>query len=412
MKKAIIIGINLRQDKFLFLEELNEIKSLAKMFQIDAAATFTQYASEINQTTYFTKNRLADLQLEQKQNQVDLLLCNNELNITQEINLRKALNIPVIDRTYLLLNYLRKRAGGKCAQLELDLASLKYLLPRIHIENYQTDITKIKSEPLKFIEEQDLSIMKRTVMGKISLLEDKLKDARKKKTHCRKSKLKTVAVTGFMGSGKKSIINVLARNAKTIKDAPLKYQSLYGTANNLKRIKATKHNEFLVLAAPSHFNKLPASIKPVFLACLKEALNVNLILHAIDSHNPNFISQIETVNQSLQEIGIEKKKMFYVFNKIDLLQDYFFIPIPYAKGIKMSTNNKDDVYRLEEMLCKMLSPHAMTRTFAIPKKKQKLINIIKEEGIVLNIKYLDLTYIKVCVNKRFAKRLKKYEIKG
>ena len=178
-----------------------------------------------------------------------------------------------------------------------------------------------------------------------------------------------------------------------------------------RKIKLENNCQFLVTDTVGFVNKLPHDLIEAFKSTLEEIKECDLILHVVDASNQNFEDQISATNQVLDSIGVKDIPILYVFNKIDKVDGYFYIPPQYDNAIRISSRCDININNLLLEIQKTLFKPFKTTTFIIPYSKGEIINNLKENANVLEIDYQEFIYVKASVNEYLYNLYNKYEQK-
>ena len=417
-KKAIILALNNQSLKnYCFEEDVLEMKNLLDSANIDTLDVISQNLDEENKKTYLGKGKIEEVKmiLKSKENETDIdyIVCNDELSPSQIENLEKILEITILDRTFIILEIFESRAKTKEAILQVEIAKLKYMLPRL--TGLRKGLSRQSGGKNKGKGETQLELDRRYIEDKISKLKEQLKNLSKERKFQRekrkKTNIKTASLVGYTNSGKSSTLNLILEkynNSKKVFQEDMLFATL---ETSTRHIKLENNLEFLLTDTVGFINKLPHSLIEAFKSTLEEIKESDLIIHVVDASNKNYINQIEITNEVLKEISAENIKVLYAFNKIDKVDDYFFIPSQYDNAIRYSAKEKINVEDLIEAIEKNLFSSYKTFTFKIPYDKSSYINLISESSKVINIKYEDYIYIEAFVSEYIYNYLNEYIIK-
>ena len=418
MQNGIIVGVNTSKDEQSFSNEMSELKSLCEACEIEIVERVDQNLNEINTKTYIGKGKIEELKIAINATDADVVIFNDELTPSQISTLQDMLDILVFDRTYVILEIFKRRAKTKEAKLQVDIASLRYMLPRL--SGLRSGFSRQRGAGGmahgKGKGETQLEIDRRNISSRISLLKKELNDLTLNRQTQRKRRkdnnLKTVCLVGYTNSGKSTTLNTLLEYSKNIKKEVFEKDMLFATLETSTRnIKLENNKEFLVTDTVGFVSKLPHELVEAFKSTLEEINEADLILHVIDCSNENYEQQIKVTNEVLESIGVKNIPIVYVFNKIDKLENYFYIPPQYEPCIRISSKQNININNLLIEIQNQLFKNEITTTFIIPYTKGEIINNLKENAVVLNIKYEDFIIVEACVNEHLYNLYKKYEKK-
>ena len=416
MEKGIIVGVNTSKNDKIFLNELKELTSLCEACNIEIVEEVTQNLDEQNIKSYIGKGKLEELKIAINATDADVIICNDELSPAQISNLQDILGILVFDRTYVILEIFKRRAKTREAILQVDIASLKYMLPRL--SGLRSGFSRQRGAGGmahgKGKGETQLEIDRRNISSRISLLKKELSDLTNNRQVQRKKRkennFKTVCLVGYTNSGKSTTLNRLLQYSKEIKKEVFEKDMLFATLEtSTRKIKLENNFQFLVTDTVGFVNKLPHDLVEAFKSTLEEIKECDLILHVVDSSNENFDNQIEATNSVLESIGVKDIPILYVFNKIDKIDGYFYIPPQYENAIRISSKADININNLLLEIQKLLFKPFKTTTFIIPYSRGEIINHLKENANILEIDYQEFIYVKASVNEHLYNLYKKYE---
>ncbi len=254
-----------------------------------------------------------------EESNANILICNIELTPTQAGNIEKFLNIPVIDRTGLILEIFGKRAQSKEGKLQVELAQLNYVLPRLG--GLGTVMSRLGGGVgTRGPGEQELERDKRKVRRRIQKVKDDLKKVRKHRNLIRsgrkKKNLISIALVGYTNAGKSTLLNALT-GSKAVAE-----EKMFATLDPKARmISNNGHNRFLFVDTVGFINHLPHTLIESFHATLEEASQSDILIHVLDISHPNYQYYKESVEEVLKEIKASDKPSFLALNKADLLEE-------------------------------------------------------------------------------------------
>lgn len=418
MQKGIIVGVNTNKDELSFKNEMSELKSLCSACNIEIVDEVTQNLNEQNIKTYIGKGKLEQLQIAINATDCEVVIFNDELSPSQINTLQNKLDILVFDRTYVILEIFKRRAKTKEAILQVDIASLRYMLPRL--SSLRNGFSRQRGAGGmahgKGKGETQLEIDRRNIGDRISLLKKELNyltiNRQTQRKQRKENNFKTVCLVGYTNSGKSTTLNTLLSYSKDVKKEVLEKDMLFATLEtSTRKIKLENNKQFLVTDTVGFVNKLPHDLVEAFKSTLEEIKECDLIVHVVDASNEYYEEQIEATNNVLDSIGVKDIPIIYVFNKIDKLDNYFYIPPKYENCIRISSKNNINIDKLLIEIQKQLFKSFKTTTFIIPYTKGEILNDLKEHSDVLEIDYEDYIYIKASVNEYLYNLYKKYEKK-
>ncbi len=407
MKKAAVIGIEHRS-KTMLDYDLEEIRNLAYSLNVDVTHTLRQHTRQTTPATKIGKGKLDELiQLHAIQD-FDYVIFNEELSNTQIRNLEEALDTAVLDKTLLILEIFARHAHTREAMLQVEVAQLKYLRPRLSA--MRTSFAQQQGGiGQKGPGEKKLELDRRKIDKDIHELEKKLehivhvrKSNRRKR---RTSPIKNVAIVGYTNAGKSTLMNTLLKHAELHepKEVSVKDQLFATLETSTRRIQFKEKKPFTLTDTIGFITNLPHELVESFKSTLEEIKEADLLLHVVDFSQPYYLKQIETTEKVLKELGASEIETIYVFNKIDLVNA---VPPPnYNPSVKVSLKTEENIQTLIETLHDRLFKDDRVVVFHIPQKDGHIVHTVNEYGEVLDTAYENDT---VRVKARISKALRDY----
>lgn len=390
MDKAIIVAVN--NNNLLLKEEISELVSLSEACEIEIVDQVIQNLDHPNPTTYVGKGKLEEIKFALNSSETSLIICNDELSPLQISSLEKELDCDVFDRTFIILEIFKRRAKTKEAILQVELAIHKYQLPRLM--GSRQNLSRQRGAGGGFAHgrgagEMKIELERRDIYDRIALIKKELEGLTKLRQQQRvkrkKNQMKIVSLVGYTNSGKSSTLNGLLNYSTLPKKEVFEKDMLFATLETSTRGIRTKSNlNFLLTDTVGFVNKLPHQLIEAFKSTLEEIKESDLIIHVVDAANPKFEDQIKTTSKVLEELGVKDIKVLYAFNKIDLVQDYFYIPAEYANAIRISATKDINLDKLLNLIEEEIFKTYKEVTLEIPYSKSHLINTLKENAIIKN----------------------------
>lgn len=312
-ERAVVVGLITRyQPKEKVEEYLAELEFLLETAGGIPVKRFIQALDLPNFRTYVGSGKLEEIAQYIKAEDIRLVVFDDDLGPSQLRNIERELECKVLDRTNLILDIFAKRARTSHAKTQVELAQYQYLLPRLtrmwtHLERQRGGIG------LRGPGETEIETDRRVIRDKISLLKERLKEIDMQQSVQRKNrgKLIRVALVGYTNVGKSTLMNLISKSDVFAEN------KLFATLDTTVRKVVIENLPFLLSDTVGFIRKLPHGLIESFKSTLDEVRESDILLHVVDISHPEFESQIETVHQTLQEIGAGNKKTIMVFNKID-----------------------------------------------------------------------------------------------
>ncbi|MBP5408287.1 MAG: GTPase HflX [Bacilli bacterium] len=419
--KVIIVSVfetNKKQDESDYLDDIKELENLVLSCEMDVLDKISQNLTEINPKTYVGSGKIEEIRMMVDSLEADTIVCNDELSPAQIENLEDLLKIRVLDRTYIILEIFRRRAKTKEAKIQVEIASLKYFLPRL--AGLRTGLSRQgggSSARNKGKGEKQIDLDRRQIEARIYQLKQELSQIIKTRVLQRekrnKNNMLSVCLVGYTNSGKSSTLNeILKHFSKNYSQDKQVFEKdlLFATLDTSTRLVKLDNNlEFLLTDTVGFINKLPHMLVESFKSTLEEIKEADLVIHVVDSSNKNYKMQIETTKKVLKEIEADNIEVLYAFNKQDLLDSYFFVDSEYENAVRYSAKTGEGLNDLIEEIQKLLFKNYHNATYKIPYDKQNLVSLINEKAKVIKTTYEDYIYIQCFVSDYLYNYLKEYQ---
>ncbi len=420
--KAIICGvIEKNQNSELFNYSFIELEALAEACNIKVVGKLTQNLIHIDNSTYIGSGKVGELKDIVELKDANLVIFNDELSPSNLSTLADLLEVEVIDRTMLILRIFNERAKTKEAKLQVDIATLKYMMPRLI--GYHKNLSRTGGGggggggARRGSGETALEMDRRYIENRIYKLEEELTNLTKSRYISRKARskneVKSVAVVGYTNSGKSTTINNLLAytNNDTEEKKVFVKDMLFATLETqTRRIKLANNHEFLITDTVGFVSNLPHHLIEAFKSTLEEIREASLIIHVIDSSSPYQDLHIKTTNDVLNQLGCKDIKMLYVYNKTDLIKNKNLFNMDVTPSIMLDNTNLlgfDELLKtIEEMLF-----DDYNISLLIPYSEGQIYNQLKEKANIINTEYLNEGIkVNVILSKHLKELYKQYQI--
>ena len=296
-------------------DRITELKDLCYSAGITVVETIIQRPKEIHPKFLIGKGKIEEIIVRCQQLGVDLLVFDDELTPGQIKNISAMTDLRVIDRNQLILDIFAGRARTNEAKIQVELAQLRYIRPRLSEGNIA--FSRLTGGiGARGPGETKLEVDRRRIRDKISLLEKRLNEVRqerdKKREKRRFSGIPIVSIIGYTNSGKSTLMNLLTKSRVEAEDKP------FSTLNPTTRlIKYPERKNVILTDTVGFIRDLPQVLLRAFVATLEELDDAYLLLHLVDVGSPDFEDKIKAVEDILTTLGLKEKKRLIVFNKID-----------------------------------------------------------------------------------------------
>ncbi len=317
VERAILAGVERPGSIWPIEESMAELERLVDTAGAKVVATFTQRKEKPDAAFFLGRGKVNELAMEIQNLEATLLILDDELTPSQQHNLERMLGVKVIDRTALILDIFAQRARSREGKLQVELAQLRYNLPRLSGQGLA--LSRLGGGiGTRGPGETKLEVDRRRIYSKIHDIEEQIDGMKKSRSLHRKrrkeSQIPLVALVGYTNAGKSTLLNKLTGSEVFAED------KLFATLDPTTRhLQLPEKQEILLTDTVGFIQKLPHTLVKAFRATLEEVQEADLLLHVVDCSNENLEAQIEAVVAVLKELEADGKPVLYVFNKADQL---------------------------------------------------------------------------------------------
>jgi GTP-binding protein HflX len=406
--------------KQLCEEHLEELELLTKTYGARVLDKIPCPIRKYEASTFVTEGKLQELIERAQELHAEMVIFDDEISPSQQRNLEKAFQIPVIDRTELILEVFAQRARTKEARLQIELAQLKYQGPRL--KRLWTHLSRQHGSGgssgggayLKGEGEKQIEIDRRILKKKINQLEEEILEVEANRETQRlsrqRSEIPVFALIGYTNVGKSTLLNALTDADVFVED------KLFATLDTTtRRFTLSNNQEILLIDTVGFIRKLPHLLVAAFKSTLEESMQADILLHLIDASHPMAEEQAEITFELLNELNAEKKSILCVLNKCDLNKNsslYAKLRLKYPKVVQLSALKKTGFEELQQAMIEELSKQRKLVRVRIPQAEYRVVSEIMEYGHVLQQEYEgNDVLLQVDVPMPMAQKLKKYERK-
>ena len=385
MEKAILVTVDMKERSEWTLEaRAAELKELARSSGASVAAEMLCCKEKPSPDLFIGKGKFEELQQLLSREKANLVIFNNDLTPTQLRNIERGLeDTRTIDRTQLILDIFARNARSVEGKVQIELAQLEYLLPRltgkgIHLSRLGGGIgTRGPGEKI-------LEYDRRRIRDQIAKLKRKLEDIEKRRAALRKRRsdafLTTLAIVGYTNAGKTTLLNQLTNSKKLVADR------LFSTLDPIARSYVLpNHQKILFLDTVGFLHNLPHHLVEAFKSTLEEVATADILLHVLDASSEKIHDEDEAVYKVLKELGAENKIIINVLNKIDLVNDPGRInrlKKDFEDSVAVSSLTGAGMPGLIDEISALLSSLVTDIKVDIPNHRMDLVNMVYENGRV------------------------------
>ncbi|MBY0360055.1 MAG: GTPase HflX [Candidatus Obscuribacterales bacterium] len=350
-ERAVLVGlIQEGQDSWQIEDELDELSQLARTAGATVRGRLTQARLQPDPKFFLGSGKVQELALQIQELGANLVVIDHELSANQQRNLEEALGVKVIDRTELILDIFAQRANTKEGKLQIELAQLQYLYPRL-VGQGPTLSRLGGGIGTRGPGETKLEVDRRRIRDRINLLaKETLRIRSYRDTQRRRritEKLPVVALTGYTNSGKSTLLNALTKSASLVED------KLFATLDpSTRRTVLPDHSPILITDTVGFIRKLPPSLVTAFGATLEEVVVADILVHVVDASHPNVMEQIESVHDALSELQAVDRPMITVLNKADAArhEDLMWLSSQLPNPVVVSARERTGLGRLMDKI--------------------------------------------------------------
>lgn len=382
MENVILAGVTLKTTPY-DTSSLEELKRLAHTAGGTVVHTFQIRVQAFNSATLIGSGKMEEIAEAVRLTNAQTVIFDDEISPAQQKNLEEIIPAKVIDRTRLILDIFAQRARTQEGKLQVELAQLKYLLPRLGGQG--TALMQQKGGiGLRGPGETKLEYDKRRLRLRISKLEKEIEQVKKERGLRRERRtqipLPQIAIVGYTNAGKSTLLNVLTRQNAVYAD-----DKLFATLDpTTRRVHMPAGGEMLFTDTVGFIQKLPHSLVSSFRATLEETSFADVILHVHDASSPHRNAQAETVRQIITDLGAQTIPVIDVFNKIDLLSParLALLQAQNPQGSFISAGNKLGLTELLEQVEENVARRWKLRRLTLEPKARGLIGFIYGKALV------------------------------
>ena len=414
MERALLVGVNLNDGED-YLTSLKELGALAEACDMEVTATAEQTLDQVHKAFYIGTGKVEEVKELAIECDVDVIIFDNSLSPMQMRNLQERLEKPILDRSTLILDIFARRARSREAKLQVEVARLQYMLPRLvglHAAlSRQGGASGSMSN--RGAGEKKLELDRRVLEKRLSQLRRELKEVGQERETQRKQRMKTgmprVALVGYTNAGKSTLLNAMLElygtdevdvEEKKVMEKDMLFATLDTT---VRKIAPQDHHAFLLSDTVGFIHKLPHNLVEAFQSTLEEAKEADILLQVVDYSDAHYRDQIAVTNQTLHKLGADGVPMLYVYNKADLVEPEALpglagtepgkllqsLPVAAQDSIYMSAKERVGVEELIRLIETKLSGGYRDRTMLIPYTDGRAVSYLNEHGVVRQTQYLE-----------------------
>lgn len=399
VEKALLVGLNIttnvkKVDDIDINESMEELKELAKAAGAEVVGSIIQNRPAREAAFYIGKGKVEEIRAYCESLDATVVIFNDELSGAQIRNIEELVQRKVIDRTTLILDIFAQRALSKEGKLQVELAQLKYRMPRLYGMGGEMSRTGA-GIGTRGPGEQKLEVDKRHILNKMADIRQELRDVKKNRDTQRAQRLKSnipiVALVGYTNAGKSTLLNELIKTHKdySVEKEVLSKDMLFATLDvTLRKALLPNKREFLVVDTVGFVSKLPHDLVEAFKATLEEVHYADLIVHVVDATNDSFEIQENTTKNVLKELDANDKPTIMAYNKIDRL-DLDIYPKNQENTVYISAKQGINMDKLIDMIQNALMENTYKVNLLLPYDKGDIFNKLKNKYNIEKFEYVE-----------------------
>lgn len=393
LEKAILVGVNLRNDKH-FEYSMEELTNLAEALNVEVMGIVTQNLERVTPSHYVGTGKIEEIKSFYEEAQANLVIFNDELSPSQIRNLERDLETKVIDRTMLILDIFGRRAKTREAQMQVELAQLQYMLPRLvglHASLSRQGGGTGGGFKNRGAGETKLELDRRKIEDQISKIKKELEQVKEQRETQRKQRRRNavpvVSIVGYTNAGKSTIMNqLLAKIGQEDHKQVFEKDMLFATLEtSVRYIELHDKKSFLLTDTVGFVSKLPHHLVKAFRSTLEEARDADLLLHVVDVSNAEHGFMMDVTNETLKAVGVEGIPTIYVYNKADLAN----VPYPVISGdnIWISAKQGNGLDELLQIIRQHIFSDYVTCKMLIPYEQGNVVSYLNENATIYETAY-------------------------
>ena len=412
--KAILVGVQLGEDISYSMEEL---KGLCEAASIETIGSVIQNMEKPNTATLIGSGKVDEIRELVSNMEADLVVFNDELSGMQLRNLEDAFGVRVIDRVILILDIIAKRATSREGKLQVELAQLKYRIPRL--TGFGKSLSRLGGGiGTRGPGEKKLETDRRHIERRIYDIRDELDSIKRNRATQKKlrekNEIPVVALVGYTNSGKSALMNrILSKTEKEEKQV-FEENMLFATLDTYqRRVEPDKNHSFILVDTIGFVSRLPHLLIDAFKATLEIVTEADLLVHVVDASYENSDFHVEVTEKVLKEIGAGSKAKIRALNKVDLVGDRNTLEINSTGKDSFLISAKYDIGVVELMseIMKRIFGEMIETKLLIPYTRGDISSYIQNKGEVKNIEYTgEGTLMECSLKEEDYNRFKEFEV--
>ncbi len=419
MDKVLIVGVNFTTEHKSqhFDLAMEEMASLVKACDMEPVGRIEQNMESANTATYIGAGKVQEVREMVRALEADLVVFDNGLSPIQLRNLSRDLDCPVMDRTTLILEIFSARAKTREAKLQVEVARLQYMLPRLvglhDALSRQGGASGAMSN--KGAGEKKLELDRRRLEQRLTTMRRELEKISGERETQRKKRaasgIPRVALVGYTNAGKSTVMNAMlsaydGEGEKMVYEEDMLFATLDTT---VRRITPPDQNDFLLSDTVGFISNLPHNLVKAFRSTLEEVREADLLIQVIDYSDENYTEHIRVTEETLKDLGAERIPMIYAYNKADLCGMGTFATIQGDDRLYLSAKSQSGIDALMTLISGKLSKRYQDCAFIIPYQRGDVVSYLNDNAVVHFTEYReDGVYMETNVSRIDAARYEQF----
>ncbi|MCE5131976.1 GTPase HflX [Staphylococcus saprophyticus] len=379
LETAILVGVHAQTDEdFNFESTMEELASLSQTCQLNVKAQFSQNRTDVDNKFYVGKGKLDEIKAYVEFHDIDVVVANDELTTAQSKTLNGNLNVKIIDRTQLILEIFALRARSKEGKLQVELAQLDYLMPRL--QGHGRSLSRLGGGiGTRGPGETKLEMDRRHIRTRMNEIKHQLETVVEHRERYRNKREQNhvfqVALVGYTNAGKSSWFNALA------KESTYEKKLLFATLDpKTRQIQINDGFNLIISDTVGFIQKLPTTLIAAFKSTLEEAKNADLLLHVVDSSHPEYRAQYDNVNQIVNDLDMGQIPQAIIFNKKDLHDGS--LPATNKPHVFVSSKDEKDIEKVKSLLFNQIKQVLTYYEESVPSANADRLYFLKQHTLI------------------------------
>lgn len=356
LETAVLIGVHAQTDnQFNFDSTMEELEALSQTCRLNVKGQITQNREQFDHKYYVGKGKIEEIKAFIEFHNIDVVVTNDELTTAQSKTLNDNLGIKIIDRTQLILEIFALRARSREGKLQVELAQLDYLLPRL--QGHGKSLSRLGGGiGTRGPGETKLEMDRRHIRTRMNEIKHQLQSVVEHRERYRNKREQNqvfqVALVGYTNAGKSSWFNVLANEETYEKNL------LFATLDpKTRQIQINEGFNLIISDTVGFIQKLPTTLVAAFKSTLEEAKDADLLLHVVDASHPEHRTQYDTVNQIINDLNMDQIPQAVIFNKKDLCTEAQASPVAKSPYVFVSSRDENDKDKVKNLMIDEIKRH-------------------------------------------------------